>query len=290
MADRIELIWFWESLYTHPMYVKFRDYFHYLFKDALEKYDKVIIYSVFSNETHHPISYDNNVLHVQYSGEPAHSSKDPKNFDLNLIPSLEGDNIIPHTLAGQHLYVHNLWELLYSERNVEKDNKKNAKFCSFIVSNPNSNSRNYFFQLLNNSYKKVDSCGCFANNVGHLPPEIDTPEYFKYLSQYKFMICFENTQCDYYLTEKLMNAYLGKCIPIYWGCKQLPELVNTKALIYIDTASPEKFKEAMEKVIELDNDWDKYKAVYEQPLFVNGELPCELDADYLRKKINTIIK
>lgn len=296
----VELKWFWSSLYTHPMYIRFKEYFMYIFKDVLNsgKYEKIIIYSVFSDDKG-PDQEDRRsnkkILHVLYSGEPpkAPHLRDPNLFDLNLIPSLEAklDNfvIIPHTLGGQHLYIHDLWNLLYYQRDYEKDNTVKDKFCAFIVSNGIPMERKYFFQYVNTAYKKVDSCGPFANNTGFLPPEIDTEEYYNFLSKYKFMICFENTKGNYYFTEKLINAYIGKCIPIYWGCIELPEFINEKALIYIENANDDSFKKALERIIELDNDPVKYREVYEQPLFKMGELPPELNVFYIRNKINSYL-
>ena len=37
------------------------------------------------------------------------------------------------------------------------------------------------------------------------------------LSSYRFNLCFENTIYPYYCTEKIWNAILGGCLPIYYG-------------------------------------------------------------------------
>lgn len=37
------------------------------------------------------------------------------------------------------------------------------------------------------------------------------------LSQYHFNLCFENTNWPYYCTEKIWDAILGGCLPIYYG-------------------------------------------------------------------------
>jgi hypothetical protein len=70
------------------------------------------------------------------------------------------------------------------------------------------------------------------------------------------------------------------------GLKLKPEFINTKAIIHIPVATNESFAKAMEKIIELDNDPVKYREVYEQPLFKNGQLPDELNALCIREKIN----
>ena len=50
------------------------------------------------------------------------------------------------------------------------------------------------------------------------------------------MICFENLKVDYYFTEKLINAYLGGCIPIYWGCPNIEEFgYDPRGILNFDT-------------------------------------------------------
>jgi hypothetical protein len=286
MAEKIILKSFWDSLYVHPICKDFKEYFADVLSDVLPKYKVAYVYSVFGKEE--PTLQDkiNNpdVLYVQYSGEPHH--RNPSLFHINLLASLESSNpiIIPHTLGGQHLYVHNLWSILNEQRIYQNDIQTKSRFCSFIISNGGPQERLSFYRLLN-SYKKVDSCGRFNNTVGYLLPETDTPEYYKFMSQYKYTICFENSQIDYYFSEKLINAYISKTIPIYWGCPQVPEFINTKAIIYIPDATAESFHKAMDRVIELENDPAKYKEVYEQPLFIEGKLPKQLDIAFLKNKV-----
>lgn len=278
-SDKIVLTQFWSSLYTSPFYKNFKQYFYELFKDQLSKYEKIYIYSLTYEKEE--IEKHPKCLHVQFSGEPVH--RNPDFFDLNIIAAHPSKNIVSHTLAGQHFYIHNLWSRLYEYRQVtEKE-----KFCCYIVSNAHAIERRMFFDILSHSYKKkIDSCGQFNNNIGYLPPPIDSPEYFKFLSQYKFMICFENSKVPFYLSEKLINAYLGKTIPIYWGAPNVLDYINEKAIIYIRSADIQSYQDAIERIIELDTDPVKYKEVYEQPLFKDGTFPPEMNVYNLREKIN----
>lgn len=279
MEDKIVLTQFWNSLYTSPFYKNFKEYFTELFKDQLDKYEKIYIYSL--TYTKEEIEKTPNCLHVQFSGEPVH--RNPDYFDLNIIAAYPSDNTISHTLAGQHFYIHDLWNRLYEYRVATKK----EKFCCYIVSNAHAVERRMFFDILTNAYKKkIDSCGQFNNNVGYLPPEIDTPEYYDFLSQYKFMICFENSKVPYYLSEKIINAYLGKTIPVYWGAPNVLDYINEKAIIYVPNADIDSFRTAVNRIIELDQDPEKYREVYEQPLFKDGTFPQDMNVYELRKKIN----
>ncbi len=89
----------------------------------------------------------------------------------------------------------NLWSRLQNRNNF----RGKTKFCLFVVTNGKGLVRNEFFKKLN-SVRKVDSCGSFMNNTGIFAPR-DVESYLNFISQYKFMICFENAKQDYYLTE-----------------------------------------------------------------------------------------
>jgi hypothetical protein len=59
-------------------------------------------------------------------------------------------------------------------------------------------------------------------------------------AKYKFTIAFENTQVPGYVTEKLINPYLGRSVPIYWGAPDLEELgFNPKAFIICKHKTPD---------------------------------------------------
>jgi GR25 family glycosyltransferase involved in LPS biosynthesis len=97
------------------------------------------------------------------------------------------------------------------------------EFCSFIVSNPHCNTRNLFFKKLSTAYKKVNSAGKFLNNIGepigclHEGGGQGDAAKHNYLTKHKFNICFENTCESGYITEKVLQAKLAGCVPLYWG-------------------------------------------------------------------------
>jgi len=53
---------------------------------------------------------------------------------------------------------------------------------------------------------------------------------------HKFAIAFENTGADSYVSEKLVNAFLGRSVPVYFGPgpATVREHLNPKAIIYCD--------------------------------------------------------
>lgn len=271
MMSKIVLKNFWSSLYSSPIYDLFEAYFATLFNhpDVSKRFDVIEVWSVFSCAPAVSEVYAQNsrVLRVQYSGEGFYDNV--AKYDINLIPALSSVNVVPCILAGVHLNIHNFWAQLQRPKWNESDHNA-RRFCSFVVSNGGPMERKAFFQRLS-KFKKVDSCGRFANNWGVPIPDADSPEYFTFLSGFRFMICFENTRVDYYMTEKVINAYLGGCVPIYWGCPQAADILNPEAILMLDeNASDAGFQKLFERVVAMEKDSDLYRRMYEQPLFKDG--------------------
>lgn len=56
----------------------------------------------------------------------------------------------------------------------------------------------------------------------------------RFLSNYRFNICPENSNADGYVTEKVFQAIEAGCIPIYWGDYNRPEygVLNQDAILF----------------------------------------------------------
>jgi hypothetical protein len=145
--------------------------------------------------------------------------------------------------------------------------KSKQKFCCMVVSNPNAKERIEFFHKLS-QYKQVDSGGRYLNNIGGPVP--NKPEFIK---DYKFVISFENSSYPGYATEKIVQPMLVNSIPIYWGDPTVGRDFNTKSFINInDFASVE---EAIEYIIELDKNEEKYLELASQPWLHNNKIEEE---------------
>jgi alpha(1,3/1,4) fucosyltransferase len=160
------------------------------------------------------------------------------------------------------------------------DDKK--KFCCMVVSNPNCIERNQFFHKLS-QYKKVDSGGKLLNNIG-FPVE----NKMEFIKDYKFVIAFENSSYPGYTTEKLIEPLLVNSIPIYWGNPEVGKDFNTNSFINIRDVS--QFDAAINKIIELDTDDEKYLAMRNEPCFVNSIIPEEFTDKSIREFFDFIIE
>ena len=58
-------------------------------------------------------------------------------------------------------------------------------------------------------------------------------------SDFRFMLCMENSKLPGYVTEKIVNAFLSGAVPIYWGTEEIFNLFNKDAFIYYDPKNPQ---------------------------------------------------
>ena len=152
------------------------------------------------------------------------------------------------------------------------------KFCFFAVSNPSSIDRIKFFLKLS-KYKTVDSFGLILNNTGNLNDRFSMHENYKRIRDYKFALCFENSYDENYITEKIIQAMRGDAIPVYRGAPNVGEYFNTKSFINYEDHDC-SYDKMIEKVIELDQDDEKYLKMLNEPFLIDNKLP----KSYLNKE------
>lgn len=51
------------------------------------------------------------------------------------------------------------------------------------------------------------------------------------LVDYKFSIVIENSKRDFYFSEKLVDCFLTKTIPIYWGCPSIENFFDSRGIL-----------------------------------------------------------
>jgi hypothetical protein len=65
-----------------------------------------------------------------------------------------------------------------------------------------------------------------------------------------FSICVENSSNYGYHTEKIIDAFLSKTVPIYWGCKNIYEFYDKDGIIVCNDEN--EIIEAVNKLTEED--------------------------------------
>lgn len=147
-----------------------------------------------------------------------------------------------------------------------KDNDELQKdgFCSFVVSNGEADIlRQQAFDKLN-EYKRIASGGRYLNNIG-MTNGVENKIEFE--SNYKFSLCFENSSHAGYSTEKIVEAFAAKTIPIYWGDSNICDIFNSKS--FINVMDFESLDDLMDRIREIDEDDSLYKKILNEPALKN---------------------
>lgn len=84
---------------------------------------------------------------------------------------------------------------------------------------------------------------------------------------FKFVIAFENTQEEGYITEKLTNAFFAHSIPIYWGAPDVAEYFNPRAMINCNLFA--SLDACANRVVEVHLNDDLYLQMLCEPPIVN---------------------
>ena len=142
---------------------------------------------------------------------------------------------------------------------TDEEYKKHNKFCNYVISNAMSSPERSSMIKVLESYKKVDSGGKYKNNVGG--PVKDKIEFEK---SYKFTMAIENSPSNGYTTEKIIEAFAGATIPIYYGSKDIAKEFNEKA--FINCHNYNSFEEVLERVKEIDNNDEMFLSMVKEPI------------------------
>jgi hypothetical protein len=234
-------------------------------------------------------NYKNWKYKINFIGEPALPQNEKYDLVLTSINNIQ--NVVDLPLSIAYIHCNNFLPILYNRPIITK---VPHHFSTFIVSNPKCDTRNKIFELLN-KYKKVNSMGRYANNnngkIIHYP--YWSKEFLNVLGSYKFMICFENTKMETYSTEKIVNPYIARTIPIYWGSHNIKNIFNPDSMLFLEDETDESFTKLINKVMELDNDDQKYLEFINRPIFSKDNIKFwneNYTLDSLGNKINNILK
>ncbi|CAG8660197.1 22643_t:CDS:2 [Cetraspora pellucida] len=197
--------------------------------------------------------YDNKIPWVYYSAEaPAREWEFDDNmmrmFEFSLSYRLDSD--FPATYLDEDLTT-----ILRSPIYPFKDRKQVP--VAWVVSNCHPvNGRHYYVKELL-KYIDIDIYGKCMNNQEVLDPTINISDLIK---QYKFYLAFENSNCDYYVTEKLLNAFIAGVVPIVDGPSDYTPFAPTNhSLIQIDQfSSPSELASYILSVSENEQAYSSY--------------------------------
>jgi len=92
-------------------------------------------------------------------------------------------------------------------------------------------------------------------------------EAYELYSRYKFGLVMENTKKKGYITEKILNAFLGGTVPIYHGTEDVFDIFNKNAFVYFNESDPTV---ALRQVKYLLHDKEMYEKMLSEPILAPG--------------------
>ena len=180
---------------------------------------------------HHDIPHRNPIF--QQTGLPWHVGRRQKNH-INLEFTKDYDELVSLT-----------------------DFKKD-KLLSAVVSSkkdtPGHQDRLNFIKNLKDHFG--ESIDIFGRGINEIEDKWDA------LSRYKYHIALENSFFNHYWTEKLSDAFLAGCHPIYYGCPNIDQYFSLQSLTRIDIKNPQKAISIIEKCIN-DSTYEKAMRIIE---------------------------
>jgi len=169
----------------------------------------------------------------------------------------------------------------FQERKLSADAWKRKKRAAAIFTNGRCRFRNWFFHYLREN-GGADSGGKAFNNVGG--PVKDKASFLK---GYRYSMAFENTRWPGYTTEKLVEAYAFGTVPLYWGDPILREWFNRRSFFEIRSATDAE--RVLGEIDKIEDDFEAYRSIYEQPLFKDNREPKELSQDAIADFLESVI-
>jgi hypothetical protein len=158
------------------------------------------------------------------------------------------------------------------------------KFLHLLRFELRGDSERFLSMQISTVIKRVDQWGKCAGKNGTLLNNIfGTPQFnqhstawtdnFSLYRKYRFCLVMENSVAPGYITEKILTAFLGGCIPIYYGTEEVFDVFNHNAFVFYNVSSPLL---ALERIRHLeDNETAFLQVSRDEPILAHGNVTIE---------------
>lgn len=143
----------------------------------------------------------------------------------------------------------------------------NKKFCLQVSFSKNEQTRNITNQTLNvlSNIGQVDNISNYKELL-HDKSCYHSNELLNLFQSYKFILCFENSLSDGYITEKIFNVFFSRTIPIYFGPNDKKYYFNKDSYLDMNDNSIEQ------KIRTLNNNENEYNNIININKIINVNL------------------
>ena len=179
------------------------------------------------------------------------------------------ENVIP--VLYQRINYFNRIKNNYNDLNIPFREKKFCLFTSRNLLNHNKQGILTALQKLGH-IDTLDNYNLIVKNKSCY----NSIELLRIYNQYKFVIAFENSKSQGYITEKIFNVFLAKSIPIYDGDPRISDVINTSSFLQYDDR-------IIQKVQMLMNNEKLYNSIIEK------EKTKELDYTFINDNFDRLL-
>jgi hypothetical protein len=240
LSNNISNYWTKNKIYGMDQ-VKFNDYFFSfinikLNKDIFKIYDIQDIDEIFEEK------YINVILCVEncyywhhYKHFNKYGNYGNKNIQIYLYNHITNFYITANFIVIPIIYLQIdyfkiNYNIVYPSITTEFTNKKFCLQVSFIRVD------NKYTEYINNNINKlktfgdIDVISFYKNDINDCSL-YHSEKLLNLFNKYKFILCFENSYTDGYITEKIFNAFFSRSIPIYLGPNNINKYINISSYI-----------------------------------------------------------
>ena len=236
--------------------------YHQLINHEISLDDIQIIFCSDFGYTNFSSEFDN-TLKISFTIENCMPNMNSADYFVSTCPdSLMGRNYtMPTFLYYYPVYydIDNHFKDMYKD--IDKNELFNRKFASYVVSNSyfcDERRINIFDSV--SKYQKVYAPGgvhnnCEFNDFISTSHTNQLEEKRDFISKFKFNLACENSLSPFYITEKILDAFYSKTIPIYYGDSTSHLIFDNNS--YID-ATYINDEELIDRIKEINEDKNKY--------------------------------
>lgn len=206
--------------------------------------------------------------------------------DVNkLIKSNSGLDIsdrITHLRTIPHVHFHHM----ATAAELDTINPSRKKLICSVVSGFNGvrgyADRRRFLEGFSKSTPQFDIYGRYSREIFSLPAYRGyAASKYQTISQYRYNLAIENSIEDWYISEKIFDALLCGCMPIYCGSEKIFDLLPNEWFHFLPDLSPKSIKLATNLAKT-----DSYLSVAEN----RAEIAKKIDSDFsFYQKLNSIL-
>ena len=113
----------------------------------------------------------------------------------------------------------------WADENIRYNKTKDISFCSGSKDMCLQHIRRK--EMCKQLEKTIDCMGDYDGGS-----MVTTEQIYK---DYRFSVCIENYRDDWWFSEKICNAFSNKCVPIYYGARNIGKLFDINGIIEVDS-------------------------------------------------------